>query len=110
MTVTTEKSIIILLICVACTFPLRALPFLIFGNRPIPKAVEYIGKALPMAVMATLLIYCVRNVSFANLSGWIPSAAGLLVTVGLHIWKKNTFLSIVGGTACYMILVQAVFG
>lgn len=28
---------------------------------------------------------------------------------GLHVWKRNTLLSIAGGTVLYMVLVQLVF-
>ena len=38
-----------------------------------------------------------------------PAALGVGITAGLHLWKHNTLLSIIGGTVCYMILVQMVF-
>jgi branched-subunit amino acid transport protein AzlD len=31
------------------------------------------------------------------------------VTAGLHLWKRNTLISIIGGTVAYMLLVQMVF-
>lgn len=37
------------------------------------------------------------------------SAVTGAVVVGLHIWKKNTLLSIAAGTAAYMLLIQFVF-
>jgi branched-subunit amino acid transport protein AzlD len=33
----------------------------------------------------------------------------LAFTIGLHLWKNNSLLSIGGGTLLYMLLVQMVF-
>ena len=92
------------------TFLTRALPFLLFGRggEP-PKVVLYLGKFLPPAVIAMLIVYCYRNMSFAALSGWAPGIIAGLAVVILHVWKKNNMLSIVGGTILYMVLVQLVF-
>ena len=89
---------------------LRFLPFLIFGGKhKTPKAVTYLGKVLPCAVMGMLVIYCLRDVTFGSLAGFLPSLIACAVVVGLYLLKKNTLLSIAGGTVCYMILVQFVF-
>ena len=104
-----KRTIIIIAICVACTFLERALPFLIFRGKEVPSVIRYLGKVLPMAIMATLVIYCIKSISFTALGGWVPYLIACGVTVLLHLWKSNTFLSIFGGTACYMILIQMVF-
>lgn len=104
-----KRTLIIIAICVACTFLERALPFLIFRGKEVPSVIRYLGKVLPMAIMATLVIYCIKGISFTALSGWVPYLIACGVTVLLHLWKSNTFLSIFGGTACYMILIQLVF-
>ena len=109
MTISVGQSILIIVICMLCTFLERALPFLIFGSRPVPPVVQYLGKILPMAVIATLLVYYLKNVSFASAGGFLPELISLAVVVVLHLWKRNTFLSLVAGTACYMLLVQLVF-
>ena len=109
MMISTGRSILIIAICMLCTFFERALPFLIFGSRPVPPVVRYLGKILPMAVMAALVVYCLKGVSFTAASGFLPELISLAVVVLLHLWRKNTFISIVGGTACYMLLVQLVF-
>ncbi|BDF73010.1 branched-chain amino acid transport protein AzlD [Oscillospiraceae bacterium] len=92
------------------TFLTRALPFLLFdrGEAP-PKIVLYLGRVLPPAVIAMLIVYCLRGVSFAAPAGWAPQLIAVLAVVILHVWKKNNLLSIFGGTILYMILVQAVF-
>ena len=94
----------------AATFLTRALPFLLFGRggEP-PRVVLYLGRFLPPAVIAMLIVYCYRGTDFARLSGWLPGLIAGLAVVLLHVWKKNDMLSIVGGTILYMVLVQAVF-
>lgn len=59
--------------------------------------------------MGMLVVYCLRGVSFANLSGWLPALISCAVVVILHLWRRNTLLSIIGGTVCYMLLVQLIF-
>lgn len=109
MNVDVGYTIAVIAICVACTFLERALPFLLFGGREVPKIVKYLGRILPMAVMATLVVYCLRGMTFDALGNFLPQIIAVAVVVGLHLWRKNTFLSIVGGTVVYMLLVQVVF-
>ena len=104
-----KRTLIVIAICVACTQLERALPFLIFHGKEVPSVVKYLGKVLPMAIMATLIIYCIKGISFAAPVSWAPYLIACGVTVALHLWKSNTLLSIFGGTACYMILIQMVF-
>ena len=92
------------------TAALRFLPFLIFrGNRSTPKYIEYLGKVLPYAIMGMLVVYCLKGVSFAEAAGWLPYLLASAAVVLLHLWKRNTLLSIISGTVIYMILVQLVF-
>lgn len=91
------------------TASLRFAPFLIFSNRETPKTVAYLGRVLPFAVMGMLVVYCLRSVSFTNSPFGIPELVACLCVVLLHIWKRNTLFSIIGGTAVYMLLVQFVF-
>jgi len=102
-------SILIIALCAVCTFAERALPFWVFGNRPVPGIIRYLGRILPPAVMMTLVAYVLRGVSFASLGGFLPEAIAVAATTALHLWRRNTLLSILGGTACYMLLVQTVF-
>ena len=92
------------------TFLTRVLPFLLFdrGESP-PKLVLYLGRVLPPAIIAMLIVYCLRGVSFATPGGWVPQLLCVAVVVALHLWKHNNLLSIFGGTVLYMVLVQAVF-
>ena len=89
---------------------LRFLPFSIFsGNRKTPKIVEKLGRVLPYAIMGMLVVYCLKDLSFAGVSGFLPQLIACAVVVVLHVWRRNTLVSIIGGTVCYMVLVQLVF-
>lgn len=99
-----------ILVMAAVTFLTRALPFLLFdrGDHP-PRIVLYLGQVLPPAVIAMLIVYCLKGISFAAPSGWIPMLLSGLAAVALHLWKNNDLLSIFGATALYMVLVQGIF-
>lgn len=92
------------------TAALRFLPFLIFrGSRQTPKYVQYLGNVLPFAIMGMLVVYCLKGVTFGSLENWLPQLIASGAVVLLHLWKRNTLLSIISGTALYMVLVQVVF-
>ena len=92
------------------TAALRFLPFWIFReNRKTPPLVSYLGQALPFAIMGMLVVYCLKDISFTGAPFGIPEFLGCAVVAVLHIWKRNTLLSIGAGTVCYMLLVQFVF-
>ncbi len=107
---TTGQAFASVAVMAGVTFLTRALPFLLFdrGDHP-PKIILYLGRVLPPAVIAMLIVYCLKGVNFMTLGGWIPAAVSSLVVVALHLWKNNDLLSIFGGTVFYMVLVQAVF-
>lgn len=104
------QQLITIAICALVTMATRFLPFLIFAeNRPTPKYIQYLGKALPAAIFGMLVVYCLKNVSLLEGSHGIPEAISILLTVILHLWRRQMLLSIAGGTVCYMLLVQLVF-
>ena len=92
------------------TAALRFLPFWIFGeNRKTPPLIAYLGQVLPYAIMGMLVVYCLKGITFTASPFGIPELIGCAAVAGLHIWKRNTLLSIGAGTLCYMLLVQLVF-
>ncbi len=90
------------------TWALRAFPFLLFGSRPLPKTILYLGKVLPPAIMTILVIYCLRDTTLSRFPYGIPELAACLSVVFLQVFKKNMYLSIIAGTACYMLLIRVV--
>lgn len=110
MTMTIPQQIITIALCVLGTMATRFLPFLIFSSkRPTPRYIQYLGKALPAAIFGMLVIYCLKSVSLFTGSHGLPELIAVAVTAGLHLWKRQTLLSIAGGTVCYMLLIQFVF-
>ena len=108
--INTTHSLLIVLVVTVMTLATRALPFLIFGGeKKPPKAILYLGKVLPCAIMAMLVVYCLKNVSFTAWPHGIPEAIGVVLAAALHVWKRNTLLSIGVSTVVYMLLVQLVF-
>ena len=107
---TVSEQIITVALCVVGTMTTRFLPFVVFSSRrPTPKYVQYLGKVLPGAIFGLLVVYCLKDVSIINYSHGIPEAIAIVVTVLLHLWKRQMLLSIAGGTVVYMLLVQLVF-
>ena len=103
-------SALMIAVMALVTAALRFLPFLIFGeNRKTPSLISYLGQVLPFAIMGMLVVYCLKDMSFTAAPFGIPEIMGCVVVTLLHIWKRNTLLSIGAGTLCYMLLVQFVF-
>ena len=71
--------------------------------------VEDLGRLLPPAMMGLLVVYSLRNTDILSGSHGLPEAIAVTVTAGLHLWRRSTLLSILAGTAVYMLLVQLVF-
>lgn len=104
------RVLITILLLSAVTFSTRAFPFIIFGGkRTPPRLVLYLGKYLPPALICAIIVYCFRDVSPITYPYGLPELIGAACVVGFHLWKENTMLSIFGGTAVYMVLVQMIF-
>ena len=95
------EQIITIAMCTLGTMATRFLPF--------PKYVQYLGKMLPGAIFAMLVVYCLRKVDVTAFSWGLPELIAGGVTVGLHLWQRKMLLSIAAGTVVYMLLVQFVF-
>ncbi len=103
-------SVLLIVVISLVTMLLRFLPLWIFGNgKQTPQLIQYLGKVLPYAIMGMLVVFCLKGVSLTSAPFGLPELLACAVVVGLHVWKRNTVISIVGGTVVYMILVQMVF-
>ena len=103
---------LIILVAAAVTFGTRLLAFVIFGGHTggePPKWVTYLGQVLPPAVIALLIVYCLRSIDLFSGTHSLPELLCVAVCVLLHLWKRNELLSIFGSTILYMVLVQVVF-
>lgn len=107
---TFTQQIITIIMVVLGTIITRFLSFVIFpSDREAPKYVQDIGVLLPSAVLGLLVIYCLKDVKIHSGNHGIPELIAVGIVTLLHIWKKNMFLSIAGGTIIYMALVQIIF-
>ena len=103
-------ALLMILVVAAVTLLTRAAPFVLFAKaEKTPQWVEFLGKVLPPAVMAMLVIYGIKSASFLAWPYALPELIGVAAVVMLHKIWHNMLVSILGGTAVYMLLVQLVF-
>jgi len=101
-----DRSVLAVVIMSMVTIGLRAFPFILWGRKKeTPKLIAYLGKVLPSAVMSMLVIYCLKDTSFTAAAGFLPQLIASAVVILSYLWKKNSLLSIVLGTAVFMIIV-----
>lgn len=107
---TVIQQVITVAVVVAGTMLTRFLPFILFpANRETPAFVQYLGRTLPPAVFALLVVYSLKDTDLAGGTHGLPELICCVVVVAVHLWKKNMLLSIAAGTILYMLLVQFVF-
>ena len=88
----------------------RAIPYLLFGGKKeIPETVVYLGNMLPASIMIILVVYCLRNVDFSAFPFGLAEFLSVVLVIVVQYLKKNSLLSIILGTACYMILIRTIF-
>jgi len=105
MRIDTVQAAFMVLISGICTFFLRSLPFILFGGRKsTPVFLTRLGEILPPAIMAVLVIYCLKDVANKSLLSSIPEFVSTAVVVLAHLWRKNTILSVLCGTLCYIVM------
>ena len=110
MYLTPVQTILMILAVAAGTQLTRWLPFWLFPeNKEPPAIVTYLGRVLPAATMGLLVVYCLKGISLVQAPHGLPEILAVAAVVLLHLWKRNTLLSIVGGTVLYMVLIQVVF-
>ncbi len=110
MILTSSQTFIMILAIALGTMITRFLPFILFpDHKEVPPYIEYLGKALPCAVMGLLVVYCLKDTELFGKPYALPETIAILCVIGIHLWRKNTLLSIGGGTLIYMLLVQYVF-
>ncbi|WP_425756381.1 branched-chain amino acid transporter permease [Ihubacter sp. rT4E-8] len=103
--ISAAHSLLLIGVMALGTMALRFLPFVLF-SRGTPKIVLYLGEVLPYAVIAMLVVYCLKGTKVLSAPYGIPEAVSVLLVVLLHRWKHSTVLSILAGTICYMVLIR----
>jgi branched-subunit amino acid transport protein AzlD len=102
----TSHIVAMVLVSAAITWVLRALPFAVLAPMRRSAVVRYLSLHMPLGIMVILAFYTVRNVPAAGaVPGW-SAVAALVVTVGLHLWRRNVLLSIVAGTLTNVLIIS----
>lgn len=107
MNINVTHSLLLIFIAAVVTFLIRLFPFVLFGGkRELSPRIKQIVDLLPPAIIAVLVIYCLKDsiITFGDTT--IAALAGVLSTVLIHLWRRNTLLSIVVGTVVYMLLIR----
>lgn len=98
---------LVIFVCAVCTMLTRAIPFIVFRDADkVPKIVLYLGKVLPPAVIATLVVFALRNTDFLGAGHGIYELVGVAAAFILHWCFKNSFVSIGVSTVLYMALLH----
>ena len=101
------QALWIVLVCAGITLALRAMPFIFFGGKGgVPKKIASLGALLPPAIMAALVVYCLKSVPFGTFADGAKQVLAGAVVVAVHLYRRNTLLSIAAGTAVYMLLIR----
>lgn len=101
-----SRAILAIGIMAGITFILRSMSFVLFTHGKTPKYISFLGKYLPFSIIGMLVIYCLKNVSFLHAPHGIPEIVAIALVAGLHLWKRNTLLSVLIGTVSYMLLLR----
>ncbi len=110
MPLSNTKVIIIIAVAAICTFATRLVPFALFGGKNgVPKYIKYLGDILPTAIIGILIVYCLADFTSGDINIIVPKLIAVAVTAGIHIWKRNTLLSIAAGTIGYMLMIHFIF-
>lgn len=104
--ITDTHAALLVAVMAAVTALLRFLPFLVFRKNNTPAFILYLGRVLPFAIIGMLVVYCLRETDVTAPPFGLKELAACAVVAGLHIWKRNTLLSILGGTLLYMALMH----
>ena len=107
--VTTGYILAAILVAAGITFLLRLLPFGLKKALAGSELLDALSHWIPLGAVALLAIYAVAKINYSSFATAAPYLAGLVVTVGAHLWRKNMVLSMVAGTVTCVVLANWVF-
>lgn len=108
------QQVMTIAIAAVTNFATRWLPFQLFtsakgGKADLSPFIKGLGKFLPPAIMGMLVVYCYRNLPLFSSTHSLPEILAGVATIALHLWRRSMFLSLIGGTVCYILLVNFIF-
>ena len=102
------REAVLVAVMAVVTILLRFLPFLAI-RKETPPYISYLGRVLPPAIIGMLVIYCLKDVNPVASPFGIPELISSICVIVLQVWRRNSLVSILGGTIIYMVLVQQMF-
>ena len=99
-----KEAFILIVICACIVFFERSLPWIVFGKKEMPKIVKRLSDLLPASLMVILVVYSLRTSDFHDSFALISAS---IFTAVFHYYQKNQILSVISGTAVYIILLNA---
>lgn len=93
---------------VAITFALRAVPFAARSAIKNSALASDLGRWIPLGATVILAVYCLSTISLTGPSHGAGPIIGVVMTVGMHLWRRNAVLSIVVGTAACVLITNLV--
>jgi len=100
------KALLVSLLIGLIVFLERLFPFAVFSKKKPGKLFHIFERYIPPVVMIFLLIYSLRGIRFESLILWLPHISAIAFTIATYLWKKNSLISIFGGTIIFMILIR----
>lgn len=95
-------------VATVATFATRVIPFLFLSRHHEHPLLLHIGRYLPAAVMALLVVvFLIKSASWSAPAFGADALLPCAVVILLHLWRRNALLSIVAGTAVYMAIQQS---
>ncbi|MDY3048476.1 MAG: AzlD domain-containing protein [Rothia sp. (in: high G+C Gram-positive bacteria)] len=91
------------------TFCLRLIPFGIKSVLKDSALVANLAAWLPLGAMVCLAVYVLAEIDYSSSQRALPYLLGAVVTVAIHLWRKNLALSLLLGTASCVFLANWVF-
>ncbi len=106
----TKHAMIVIIVMGLAVLATRVVPVLLFGRgEKVPEFIMYLGRVVPYTGMGLLIVYCLRDFPVLEAPHGLPELISLAAVTLSYLWKRNSILSVVIGTALYMFLVQSVF-
>ena len=107
---TSAEAFFTVIVIALATVATRAFAFFLFpGGRPTPPYISYLGRVLPCATIALLIVYCLKHVQPLEPPHGLPELISIVLVAVIQYFSRNTLASIIAGTVAYMVLIQAVF-
>lgn len=102
-----RHEILMVLTVAAVTAAIRFAPFILFSpGKKTPAVILYLGRVLPYAVVGMLVVYCLRYINFSLPPHGFAEILSVALVLITYRYKRSSLLSIVSGTACYMLLLR----